>query len=526
MDQPKFKTQLIRIEKTLPARPWKVLRLITRIEDFSRYMPNVGKSVVLRKTKRGAITEWQVDADGLPIRWKEEDTFDFRNFTISFRAIEGDLAEFEGSWVLKKGEGESTKVTVNVQARLGIPIFENVVDDLLESKLRKNFEMMLRSMEENLLRQRYQAPGLKLSSGVKGFVVMGHPYNFQHLIRIFKVFKPDVGNITPEFLLKIFQMAPSYRSSDIRNFRSETGQIVDGYFVMCPIIPDMVHLNPEDVFQKVLEGCRIGERLGAGILALGGFTSIVGERYFQKLKQQVKMPVTTGNTFTVAMAIDGVRRAAQLMGISLKSCRAAIIGGTGDIGSACARILACEVGDLTITGRTQSSVKEMEKQLRKIKGARISILMDNNEAVKKADIVIAAASSSQSVVDINFIKPGAVVCDVAYPKNISYTSKNRKDIFVFSGGLCTVPTPFELGFDGGLPSRNVLYGCFAEAIILSLEGRYENFSEGKGFIQPEKVELIKKWGEKHGFRLAPFYWGDEPVDEKTVSQIHQRIYVA
>ena len=524
MDQPQFKTQAIHIEKTLPARPWKVLRLITRIENFSQYMPNVSKSTVIKKTKQGVITEWQVDADGLPIRWTEEDTFDYRNFTIRFKAIEGDLAEFGGSWVLKKGDGESTKVVVDVRARLGIPIFENVVDDLLESKLRKNFEMMLRGMEESLLRQRYQVPGLKLSTGVKGFVVMGHPYNFQHLMRIFKVFKPDVANITPEFLLRIFQMAPSYRSSDIRNFRSETGQTVDGYFVMCPIIPDMVHLNPEIVFEKVLDGCRIGERLGAGILALGGFTSIVGEKYFDKLRRQVRMPVTTGNTFTAAMALAGVRRACQMMEIPLHAARAVIIGGTGDIGSACARVLAREVSELVITGRTPASVRDVEKQLKKEKGAKIFSGMDNNAAVKKADIVIAAASSSQSVVDINFIKPGAVVCDVAYPKNISYVSKHRDDIFVFSGGISTVPTPFDLGFDVGLPSPNILYGCFAESIILSLEGRYENFSEGKGRIQPEKIELIQTWGEKHGFRLAPFYWGDRLVSEEVTLSIRRNVH--
>ena len=74
----------------------------------------------------------------------------------------------------------------------------------------------------------------------------------------------------------------------------------------------------------------------------------------------------------------------------------------------------------------------------------------------------------------------------------------------------------------GLPSPEILYGCFAESIILSLEGRYENFSEGKGFIMPEKVEWIQRAGEKHGFRLAPFYWGNERVDEKTLSVIQTK----
>lgn len=522
MMERRAQTPTLRIEHQLPARPWKVLRLITRIEDFCQYMPNVKKSQIMEKTKDGAITEWLVEIDGLRIRWRQQDTFDFKNFTVSFKAIEGDLEKFEGTWTLKKGEGESTHVTILAKIRLGIPIVEDVVEDILEFRLRKNFEMMLMGMEENLLRKRYQLPSGQVAKNVKGFVVLGHPYNFQHLVRIFKFFKPDVAKVTPDFLLKIFELAPSYRGCDIKNFRSETGQTVDGYFVMCPIIPDMVKFSPEMVLQKVIEGCKIGERLGAGILALGGFTSIVGEKYFDKLRDQIKMPITTGNTFTTAMALAGVRRAAQLMEISFKNARAVVIGGTGDIGSACARSLAREVKELIVTGRTPSSVKEIEKELKKIKGAKITATLDNNAAVHNADIIMAAASSSQSVVDINLIKPGAVVCDLAYPKNISYTSKGRKDIFVFSGGLSSVPTPFNLGFDVGLPSPNILYGCFAEAIILSLEGRYEKFSEGKGKIQPEKIEEIQAIGDKHGFRLAPFYWGNEMVDEKSIELIHAR----
>jgi len=99
----------------------------------------------------------------------------------------------------------------------------------------------------------------------------------------------------------------------------------------------------------------------------------------------------------------------------------------------------------------------------------------------------------------------------------------RNDIFSFAGGLCSVPTPFDLGFDIGLPSKDILYGCFAESIILSLEDRYENFSQGKGFIEPEKIEEIRLMGEKHGFKIAPFYWGDRLVPEEDIVSIRGNV---
>lgn len=522
----KSKTHCISIRGSLPGDRRRVLALLSHIEDFPSYVPNIRESRVLKKTANEMLSEWLVETDGLPIRWRQKTVFDIRNFAINFQAVSGDLEKFEGMWELRKGEGDSTEVNIIVRVALGIPIPEQVVSEQIELRLKKIFKAILDSIEEKILEARYARADGKLSRKLDGFVVMGHPYNFNHLMRIFEVFKPDVYSMTPEFLLKIFELAPPYRSANITNFRSRTGKKVKGYFVMCPLIPDMALLTPELVMNKVIEGCRVAERLGAGVLALGGFTSVVGERYFQQLKSKVRIPITTGNTFTAAMALAGVRKSAALLAKDLKKSRVVIIGGTGDIGSACARVLAAEAGELVLTGRTRSTLDAAEHQLRALKGAEIFTATDNNEAVRQADIIIAAASAAQPVVDTNSIKPGAIVCDVGYPKNISHTSKHRSDIFVFSGGLCTVPTPFNLGFDLGLPNSNILYGCFAESIVLCLENRYENFSEGKGKITPEKVEWIAQAGKKHGFELAPFYWGNELIDDQRIEILRSKVSAA
>lgn len=522
----KSKTHCVSIHANLPGDRRSVLKLLLRSEDFSSTVASIRESRIVKKNGNEILSEWLVETDGLPIRWRQKSTFDVRNYSIHFEAVGGDLEKFEGTWELKKGEGNSTDVNIMVQLRIGIPIPEQVIGEELEARMKKIFRMILDSIEEKIVEHRYTRVEGKLRSGLNGFVVLGHPYNFNHLMRFFQVFKPDVYSMTPEFLLKLFELAPSYRTATIEEFRSKTGKKVKGYFVMCPLIPDMALLTPEIVLPKVIDGCRVGERLGAGVLALGGFTSVVGERYFQQLRSKVRMPITTGNTFTVAMALAGVRRACQLLDKNLKKSRVTVIGGTGDIGSACARALALEAKEIIVTGRTRTTLDAMVEQLSALKSARIFAALDNNEAVRDSEVVIAAASASQPVVDANSLKPGAIVCDVGYPKNISHTSKHRKDIFVFSGGLCTVPTPFDLGFDLGLPSPNVLYGCFAESIILSLEERYENFSEGKGKISMEKVAWIAEAGKKHGFELAPFYWGNELIDETRLAGLQSKAGVA
>ncbi len=509
----------IRTQKIIQAPRWKVLRLIVAVRNFPRYMPNVKHCDVLEKHRRGALTAWEVEVDRMTFKWKQKDALDLANFTVHFELVGGDLEHFKGSWSLRELENGDTEVTVDAAVKIGIPMLEEVIGAVIAEKLKKNFDLMLEAMSDRLTLMRYKNIRNREISKIKGFAVIGHPYNLQHLIRYFKYFKPDFELPSQEFLMKVFELAPAYRAKTIENFRSPSGRTAQGYFIMCPIIPVALILSPDRVIEKVIQACKVAEQLGAGIATLGGFTSIAGEQFGRDLTTQVHIPITTGNTFTVAMVIEGIEKAAKLMGIDLERAHVTVIGGTGDIGGACARILAERVEEMTITSRSEKNLSEAERVLSYCGKAQIKTNRDNNEAVRDADIVIAAASSTSSIVDIHCIKSGAIVCDVGYPKNISYTSCDREDILIFSGGTCAIPSEFDTGFDIGLPSSRVLYGCFAEAILLELEERYENFSWGKGNITPERVNLIRDIGRKHGFGVAPFFWGSRMVADGEIELI-------
>ena len=68
----------------------------------------------------------------------------------------------------------------------------------------------------------------------------------------------------------------------------------------------------------------MAEKLGAKILGLGAFTSVVGDAGVT-IANALDVPVTTGNSFTVAMAVQAIREAAQCDGHSLGRCD----GGSG-----------------------------------------------------------------------------------------------------------------------------------------------------------------------------------------------------
>jgi fatty aldehyde-generating acyl-ACP reductase len=514
----------IKVSRVISAEKWKIIRLLTKVQEFSSFIPTVKEASVVARNRNKITTKWHIQVDSVPIKWVEEDILDLEKSIIYFKAIEGDLDEFSGSWSFKECP-EGNEVIVNVRLKIDIPGINAFAEPYISKMVTRNFEAILDAIENRLVSSRYLS--YKKEGGAKkiaGFAIIGHLYNFYHLERGLKLLNPNFKMPSREFLSQLFHITPSFKLYDILDFKSKTGESVNGCFIIATFIPDMVENDVWAVFSKVVKACKIAEKHGIGIVTLGGFTSIVAERTGREIAAEVNVPVTTGNTFTAAMAIDGVMKAAGLLNLDLAKTKLTIVGGTGDIGSGCARAMVDKVKQLTITGRTKANLARLKGELSKRRKAKVIATTDNDAAVKDADVIITTASAVASIIKIDTFKPGAVICDVGYPKNISYAHTHRQDILIFSGGLAKPPSPFSVPFDTALPSPETIYGCFSESIILALEKRYENFSFGRGNITPEKIEEIRQMGRKHGFEVADFYWGDKLVDSAVIEKVKQIIH--
>jgi len=508
----------IRTSRLIPAEKWRVIRLITKVWEFPHYIPTVKEVSVIERSRHTMRTRWRVQVDKVPITWVEEDRLDLRRNTIQYHAVEGDLQEFRGEWNFRD-HPEGTLVSAKVYVRVGIPAIKDFADFYIRRIVTKNLEAILASLEKRLISMRYAKPKEGESAKVAGFGVLGHFYNFNHLTKCLQMINPDFKMPSREFLSQLFSITPSFKMYDMKAFKSKTGAVTNGCFIVCTFIPDMVSKDLYAVYSKVVRACKLAEKYGVGIVTLGGLTSMVGERLGHQISEDVDIPVTTGNTFTAVLAVDGVTKAASLLEKNLKDLKVTIVGGTGDIGSACSRALATKVKQVTITGRTKSHLRTLRAELNKRRRVKVEATSDNRKAISDADIVIAAASASAAILDVGWFKPGAIVCDLAYPKNLSYASTKRKDIFVFSGGLASIPTPIATGIDMGIPSPDISYGCFSEVIILALEHRFENYSYGRGNITLEKMQEIKNLGSRHGFILAPFFWADGLIEDAHIDAV-------
>ena len=148
------------------------------------------------------------------------------------------------------------------------------------------------------------------------------------------------------------------------------------------------------------------------------------------------------------------------------------------IGRVCAQILAREVPELMLIGRRPDALDAVRDQCTGI-GAQVRTSLDHAAPSTTADLILTVTSATHAVIEPQHLKPGAVVCDVARPRDVSIrVAKVRDDVLVIEGGMVEVPGPVDFGFNFGFPPGKS-YACMAETMALALEGRYEDYSVGK-----------------------------------------------
>ncbi len=332
---------------------------------------------------------------------------------------------------------------------------------------------------------------------------------------------PLLGRLLSERQIDFFStFFPPVYISEITGVTSQaTGKEIRGWFIACPYTPRrMMELREWTVYRKIIQTGRLAERLGAQILGLGAFTSVIGDAGVT-IARALDIPVTTGDSYTVAIAVEAVREAARVMEIPLRQATAAVVGATGSIGRVCADLLADDVAELILIGRRQEALEALRDQLQ---GPDRAVLRTSTRVndIAQAQLILTVTSAVHEVIYPEHLQPGSVVCDVARPRDVSaMVAAVRHDILVIDGGMVDVPGPVDFHFNFGFPPGKA-YACMAETMTLALEGRFEDYTLGKNITRAQ-VQEISALAAKHGFRLSGFRSFERAVTEEQIQAIRQ-----
>ena len=353
--------------------------------------------------------------------------------------------------------------------------------------------------------------------------------------------------------------------------RSKDGRSACGEFIVVPrTAGELVQMSRAQAQQELRQALNLAREGGAGVVGLGAYTAVAsgGGLY---LKEE-GVPLTTGNSYTVVSAVEAVQAACDKIKVLPQYSTAAIIGAAGSIGRGMALLLSEAVGGLILVGNPHSNHKstgsrrmlgvaaEIYRYLAGLlqagcrlpggsigdyladckelpppeaplddfitfarsaarRGGPIQITTSVQEALPRAGIVISATNSRSKLIRPQDLQPGAVVCDISRPPNVSAdVEQTRPDVLVIDGGVVELPGRPDLGWDFGFPP-GLAYACMAETVMLALERRYEHFSLGSTGVNLESILQTRRWAARHGFRLADLRSFDRPLSEARWRQL-------
>ncbi len=284
---------------------------------------------------------------------------------------------------------------------------------------------------------------------------------------------------------------------------SPLGKRIEGAYIDSCFVPEMLS-RFKTARRKVLNAMELAQKKGINITALGGFTSIIFENFNLLQHQHVRNTTlqwerfTTGNTHTAWVICRQLELNAPSIGIDLKKARVAVVGATGDIGSAVCRWLSRRTGvsELLLVARQEKPLSELQNELG---GGQILSL---EEALPEADAVVWVASMPRTLeIDSSKLRNPCLMIDGGYPKNLD-SKVSAEGVHVLKGGI--VEFFNDIGWsmmelaEMEKPQRQ-MFACFAEAMLLEFESCHTNFSWGRNNITIEKMDFIGEASVRNGF---------------------------
>jgi predicted amino acid dehydrogenase len=271
----------------------------------------------------------------------------------------------------------------------------------------------------------------------------------------------------------------------------------EGYVVGIALTSEQImKWDKERVRKIILDAVLYAQNeLGCGLVMLGALTApATGAGLWLREQPELKLKITTGNTYTAAIAIEGAEKAMALA--QMQNPKMAIVGAAGVIGEAIVKYFNEKDFDLILVEREMDRFERLKPYL---KGERY-ILTDKIADIVKADIIITATSHPEALIVPEYLKQNAIVVDVAEPSDVvADIEEKRPDVISIDGGRVKwekVNIKFNLGL-----VKNVGFACITEGMMQALENDHHDYI---GSVDMEHLKETIAWGKKWDFPIADF----------------------
>ncbi|MFA5000950.1 MAG: polysaccharide biosynthesis protein [Candidatus Paceibacterota bacterium] len=344
-----------------------------------------------------------------------------------------------------------------------------------------------------------------------GFAFMIHPRSLIDVYRIFPLFK-FIPNWLSNFLIAHFWPVTI---SKITGLKTEKGEAISGWVISIPLTAQQMLAKRELALNYIIEACHLAQNKGAKIIGLGALTSSLCKGGLD-LIDKVDIAVTTGHSYTAYNVTQTVLKIMADLDSWAQDSVLAIVGASGSIGSASAKILAKhnfrEIILIDVE-RKKDKLQELADQIKEKNNDTNLSLSHQVGDVIRADFIITATNTPEALVRARDLKTGAIIIDDAQPSDVAMDVYDRNDVLVLAAGAVHTPK-ITTNFNLGLQNRYDNFCCLAEVLILASEKRDKHYTISQ--TNDILIEELATKGQQLGFVVANYQNIKEIVPEEKI----------
>jgi acetylornithine/succinyldiaminopimelate/putrescine aminotransferase/predicted amino acid dehydrogenase len=303
---------------------------------------------------------------------------------------------------------------------------------------------------------------------------------------------------------------------DQLNVQSITGEEVHLTYIGLDLTPKQIMAgiyarDTQWMMDKIEDAVMQARDYGCQIVGLGAYTSILSGNCKRITTDGIIL--TSGNSLTVGMAMEGMKQAAHSSGIDIRRSRLAVFGATGNIGATLALMMAPEVESVLLLVRDEQSprVKSMVEEIGQV--ARNLVVTSDLHELRKCNLIAAASNSPEPLIYPQHLSSEpTIVCDIAVPADVApEVCLQCPQATVLRGGLIKLPRNDDFLIAGLDLEPGYVFACMGETLLMGLEGVTSSISFGS--IKPEGVQWALQAAQKHGFALGKLELAANSSDE-------------
>ncbi|WP_243094583.1 glycerol-3-phosphate acyltransferase [Thermus thalpophilus] len=317
-----------------------------------------------------------------------------------------------------------------------------------------------------------------------------------------------LGLLKQAWMERLSERFRPMKVGEVRGVRTADGREVLCHLISAPLLPHQIKDKPELAVKRAIQGARLAKELGATVVGLGAFWSVVGEKGKRVQEAVPGIEVTNGGAYTagtVKAAIPQILAHFAQGGKDLKATTAAVVGANGVVAFGIARQIAPLVGKLILVGRDLERLKRAAETLRKNlerKGEAPEIQVSTEVgAIREADLIFTATSDPNPVIYPEHVKPGAWIYDEGVPPDVHPSVRGVPGVRVIPGGVVRLPGRARATLDLHFGAPDQVPACLAETMILAAEEAFDRKSLG-GEVKAENIQFFVERAEALGFKVV------------------------